>query len=430
MGGSICFVYNEHMSLLALDALLLFILSVPVVMRYRIMPVAGTPYWLFGILFAVLFVHVLISLYPRIVGPVTRVLKIKLVLLAVTLMIVLGGTMVTAMVDRNKTAPVYGVHDIILQQEAAMGYLIQGKNPYKETYFGTLLESWHYAEEGKDAVNPALYHFVMPPWYLLSAFPFYAAATPVFGFFDGRMPLLFSVLGASILLLFWFKHKSIAFIAVVLTALSPATVDYLIEGRSDMFALFWLVWSLYTLEKKQYVWSSLLFGLAILSKQTIWLVLPFYGMYAWISIKKVMPFFVKITLPIIIVILALAGPFLLWDYRAFVESTILYLSGGSAFSYPVSGYGLSMVLREMGVIRNIHAYYPFIIWQISLSMPVLGIGLWWLRKRTVMSRLFIGYGAFLFVWWWASRYFNNSHVGYLSSIFALGILKDMDEKEA
>ena len=146
--------------------------------------------------------------------------------------------------------------------------------------------------------------------------------------------------------------------------------------------------------------------------------------------KKVMPFFVRVMLPTAIVLFVLAGPFLLWDYRAFIESTIFYLNGNSITSYPVSGYGLGMVLREAGVIQNIHAYYPFIVWQIALSVPVLGIGLWWLWKRTIMSRLFIGYGAFLFVWWWASRYFNNSHVGYLSSIFALGILKDMDEKEA
>ncbi|MBI5449616.1 hypothetical protein HY948_04875 [Candidatus Gottesmanbacteria bacterium] len=417
------------MNLLALDALLLFSLSVPVVMRYRIFPVTGTPYWLFGILFFVLLINVLISMYPGFIGKEIRVLKIKLVLLIVTVMIVLGGTMVTAMVDRSKTAPVYGVHDIILQQEAAMRYLISGKNPYKETYFGTPLESWHYAEEGKEAVNPALYHFVMPPWYLLSALPFYAVAIPLFGFFDGRMQLLFSAFGVLALLLFWFRNKSIAFIAVALTALSPATVDYLIEGRSDIFALFWLMCSLYSLEKKRYVWSSLLFSLAILSKQTVWLALPFYGIYAWISLKKITPFFVKIAVPATGVLFVLAGPFLLWDYRAFVESTILYLSGGSAFSYPVSGYGLGMVLREAGVVRDIHAYYPFFVWQIVLAIPVLGVSLGALWKRGTMSRLLIGYGAFLFVWWWASRYFNNSHVGYLSSIFALGILKDLDEKE-
>ena len=58
-------MYNEHMSLLALDALLLFVLSVPVMMHYRVLPIEGTPYWLFGILFFILFANVLVSLYPE-----------------------------------------------------------------------------------------------------------------------------------------------------------------------------------------------------------------------------------------------------------------------------------------------------------------------------------------------------------------------------
>lgn len=37
--------------LFSLDALLLFLFSLPVVFKYRILPIEGTPYWLFGILF-------------------------------------------------------------------------------------------------------------------------------------------------------------------------------------------------------------------------------------------------------------------------------------------------------------------------------------------------------------------------------------------
>lgn len=416
------------MSLLTLDALLLFVLSIPVVMQYRILPIEGTPFWLFGVLFLMLLVNILVSLYPLSLKKFINILKLKMFMLIATLLIVVGGTTVTAMVDRSKTAPVYGVHDIILQQEAAMRFLLEGKNPYKEIYFNTPVAQWHYAELGRYAINPALYHFVMPPWYLLFSFPFYFVSIPLFGFFDGRMPLLFSLIGLLFILYLWFKDKHIARIAIILTALSPAVIDYFIEGRSDMFALFWFVWALYLLDKKKFLLSSVVFGLAILSKQTIWFAIPFYFVYAWVTIKRTKRVIVHLVIPFLLTIALLTVPFILWDARAFLDSIVFYLSGNSPNSYPVSGYGLGMLLYEFGVIEDIHAYYPFILWQVGLGLPALGLGLWWLAKKPDFSRLLISYGAVLFVLWYVSRYFNNSHLGYLSSIFALGILKDWDEK--
>ncbi len=417
------------MNLLSLDALFLFVFSIPIVMRYRILPVAGTPYWLFGVLFLILLSNILLSLYPSILKKSSHIFKVKMLLLTFTILIVVGGTTITAIVDRSKTAPIYGVHDIILQQEAAMRYLLEGKNPYKETYFGTPLEAWHYDELGKNAVNPALYHFVMPPWYLLFPFVFYFTSTPLFGFFDGRMPLLFSLFALLYILYFWFRDKKIASAAIVLTAISPAVIDYFLEGRSDVFALFWFIWALYLLEKKKLVLSSVIFALAVLSKQTIWFAAPFYFIYAWLILKKsVRSTFIKTFIPSTIVILICIGPFLLWNTPAFLDSVVFYLSGSSAHAYPISGYGLGMVLYGLGVIQDLHVYYPFILWQIAFGLPIMMGAIWWMIKKPLLSRLLIGYGVTLMVIWYFSRYFNNSHLGYLSSIFVLGVLKDWDEK--
>jgi len=416
------------MQTLALDALLAFVLAVPVVMKYRILPVAGTPYWLFALLFFILVANVLVSLYPGLFGKKLPVEKLKSVLLWSTLAIVVGGTSMTAIIDRSKTAPVYGVHDIILQQESALRYLLEGKNPYKETYFGTPLEEWHYDELGKPAVNPALYHFVMPPWYLLFSFLFYGISIPLLGFFDGRMPLVFCLFGTLFIISRWFKERKIANITLLLVALSPAVIDYFIEGRSDIFALFWFVWALYLLEKKKFLLSAGIFALAVLSKQTIWFAAPFYGVYVWITGKKSTSTVFKSLLVVLAVVALIAGPFILWNARAFTDSVVFYLSGNTPQSYPVSGYGLGMLLYELGVIRDIHAYYPFTLWQLGLGLPAMGIGLWWLAKKPVMSRLILGYGVTLLVIWYVSRYLNNSHLGYVSTILILAVLKDWDEK--
>ncbi len=413
------------MGLMALDAVLLWCLSVPVVMGYRILPIEGTPYWLFGIVFLLLTVHLLVSLTPSFIGSAKTLGRFKSFSVWAALAIVLGGTMVTAMVDRSKVAPVWGVHDIILQQEAAMRYLTVGKNPYKETYFGTPVESFNYDEpDNPEAINPALYHFVMPPWYVLFPFPFYVVANRAVGFFDGRMPLLFLITAMLGMLYFWFKDKTLGRIAIILTALSPAVVDYTIEGRSDLFALAWLVGALFLLARKRPILAGIVFGLALLSKQTIWFAAPFFAVLAWKWEKKHVAGILLSSLATVVVI---AGPFIAWDPKAFVDSVIFYLSGNSATSFPVSGYGLSMVLRDMGIIRNIHAYYPFIVWQAILGIPVLFFALRHLIKHATVSTFFITYGVTLGVVWYASRYFNNSHVAFLSSLFILGVLFAMDE---
>lgn len=429
-GHSLCkFWYNGwSMGLIALDAVLLWILSVPVVMGYRILPIDGTPFWLFGILFLILTVHLLVSLSPSLIRSAKTLDRFKSLCVWAVLTIVLGGTMVTAMVDRAKVAPVWGVHDIILQQEAAMRYLTQGKNPYKETYFGTPVESFNYDEPGNvDAVNPALYHFVMPPWYVLFPFPFYVASAAALGFFDARMPLLFLLASMLLVLFYFFRDKTLGRIAIILTALSPAVIDYSIEGRSDMFALSWLVASLFLLTRKLPVLSGIALGLGVLTKQTIWFAVPFYAVLVWKWHRRQV---LAVAVATAATILLIAAPFVVWDPKAFAESVILYLSGGSATSYPVSGYGLSMVLRDMGVIRDIHAYYPFVLWQAALGIPVMILALRYLGKAAKVSKFFIAYGVTLGVIWYASRYFNNSHAAYLATLFVLGTLLHMDERGA
>lgn len=416
------------MLLQIIDSILLFALSIPVVMQYRILPVDGTPYWLFGLLFFIVGFHVTISCFPDILGRYQKHLSnIKLFLLVLTLCITLGGSVVTAMFDRAKTAPSYNVHDIILQQESAMRYLIVGKNPYKETYFGTQVESFHYAELGKDAVNPALYHFVMPPWYLLFPFLFYYPSVHFMGFFDGRMALLFTMGMLLLFLWYWFKDKAVSRIAIVLSALSPAVVDYFVEGRSDVFALAWLMGALVFLGKKRYVASAIFLALSLLSKQTTWFIMPFYILYLWKQTVKNRSVFWTAAFVCAVVGIIFIAPFLMWDKAAFIDSVVLYLTGNAATSYPVSGYGLSMVLYDAGVIKDIHAFYPFIYWQIVIALPLLIALLRWLWKVPSESKLMMSYAIFLCVYWYLSRYFNNSHLGYLSMLFVLGGLKVIDE---
>jgi uncharacterized membrane-anchored protein YitT (DUF2179 family) len=111
------------------------------------------------------------------------------------------------------------------------------------------------------------------------------------------------------------------------------------------------------------------------------------------------------------------GPFFIWDPKAFLESTIFYLSGSVSHSYPISGYGWGMVLRQLGIISDPHQNYPFWIWQLIFCLPFLIFLIRWLLKNPTVKNLIFSYGVFTFVFWYFSRYFNNSHLGYLSIVF-------------
>lgn len=394
------------------DTILLLALSLPWPLKYRIFPMDGTPYILFGVYFALLLLYVAVDLAWIRTGSLQSKWRAKLVVLFGVIGIAAGGPLLTAIVDRSRVAPVFGVHDIILQLEAAMRFLIEGKNPYAVTYFGTHMEAWHYAELGKDAVNPALYHFVMPPWYLLFPFFFYPFLW-IFGFFDGRLPLLFTFFGTLVILAFWIKDYQKKILALIITAFHPVMFDYLLEGRSDYFAFFWLLLALFLYDRKKHVWAAAVFALALLSKQTIWLSLPFVLLYARTKRLLVMSAFLG-TVALVL------GPFLLWNAGAFWQSTVAFLQGTTPVSYPVAGYGWGMVLYQLGFIKDLHAYYPFIYWQLGAGVPVLLFLIRWLQTKATAGRLLIAYSVFLFVFWYFSRYFHNSHLGYISLVLGVG----------
>jgi len=422
----------ESMIPAIIDAVLIFALSIPIVMQYRIYPMEGTPYRLFGVLFLTLLVHVIISYSPGVLGLWKKHLeRIKNIVLVGTLCIVLGGSSLTAIADRARVAPVWGVHDIILQQEAAMRYVLVGKNPYQETYFGTPVESFNYDEPGDTgAVNPALYHFVMPPWYLVFPFAFYYTVRPVVGFFDGRMALVFTMIMLLVAVWIWFRDKRLARVAVILTALSPSVVPYFLEGRSDIFALSWAMVSFVFLEKKKYMWSVVCMVLSLLSKQTMWFMAPFYIAYLWRSTAKHRQLFWNAAGIGVLVGGVITLPFMLPNPQAFFDSIVFYLSGNAPHSYPVSGYGLGMVLYNAGIINNIHAYYPFVLWQVVICIPLFIVLVRWLWHKPTQSKLLMVYAVFLMVYWYLSRYFNNSHLGFLSMLFVLAGLKHTDEEAA
>lgn len=394
---------------LKLDSVLLFLLLIPFIMTYRISP-GDTPYWLFGLIFLGLLAYISLDIFFKFKTELLN--RFKLVLFWLLVLSTIGSAFYSAIIVRHQTSPVYNVHDIIIQQEVAIRYLLHGKNPYSESYFGTPLEKWNYSDK---EVNPALYHFVMGPFYLIFAIPFYLISTRTFGFFDGRIPLVFLFLSLLFLAAKLVKKEEEKRVFLILLAFNPATLGYALEGRSDIFMFAFLFASLFLLSKDRNLLSGVLMGFAFAIKQSVWPILPFYVAYIYFKTRKIGETVRKL-LPFLISFGIIITPFIIWNSRAFLDSTVFYLSGSTSNSYPIAGYGFGKLLSQFGYIKDLHQYYPFWIWQTVLGLPLLIFLILWLKKDNSIQRLLLSYAIFLLVFWYFSRYFNNSHLGYISVI--------------
>ncbi len=394
---------------ISLNSIILFATVIYFTMTYRL-GWGETPHWLFGIIFLGLLVNIILDILN-----ISQKLyfRLKEILLWVMIIIVLGSAFVSAIIVRHQTSVIYNVHDIIIQQESAISFLLHGKNPYAASYFNTPLAAWHYSDT---QTNPALYYFVMEPFYLIFAVPFYLLFGHTIGFFDGRIPLVFLLFMTFIMAAKLVKDPSKKLLFITLLAFNPAMLGYTLEGRSDMFMFAFLFAGLYFLHKEKYSFSGILMALSFAVKQSVWPILPFYAAFLYFKTKDIKRSLIYIA-PFFVTFLAITLPFFLWNPRAFMESTVGYLSGTNLHSYPISGYGLGAVLVDMGIIKGHNVYYPFQIWQIAVGLPAMAILLKFLKKFTHVNYLVLVYGIFLFVFWYFSRYLNNSHLGYLSTIF-------------
>jgi len=394
---------------LSISSVVLAALLVPVIMTYQIFP-GDTNFFQFGLIFLGLFINFSLDILKI---PEKKYYLYKYILFWTLLSLSVGGAFVSAIIVRHTVAPVFQIHDIILQLEAAIQFFRHGINPWEATYINTYMAAWHYSDT---MINPALYHFVMMPFYLLFSLPFYFVSNHTIGYFDGRIPLYFLYLSLLIAAFKLIKDREKKLLFVILLAFNPAMFAYTLEGRSDVFMFAFFFAGLFLLFKKRYSYAGIFIALAFAVKQSIWPILPLYVGYIYF-LSKGFQETTKRLATFAITFIILVVPFVLWNPNAFLNSTVLYLSGNTLHSYPISGYGLGALLHQVGVIKDLNASYPFIIWQVIVIAPVLSYLLYLLKKNTNVRTLILTYALLALVYWYLSRYFNNSHMGYLTMVF-------------
>ncbi|MCX7670269.1 MAG: hypothetical protein N2439_09375, partial [Anaerolineae bacterium] len=75
-------------------------------------------------------------------------------------------------------------------------------------------------------------------------------------------------------------------------------------------------------------------------------------------------------------------------------------------------------------VANRFVYWPFWIPQLLCGLPLLAALLWRQARANTPTRALWGYGLFLFVFFYVSRFMNENYLGYILALLALGALME------
>lgn len=363
------------------------------------------------------------------------VVRAKWALLAAVLAAALFAPTVKLMLLRDMIGPASYTHDGgVIQTEATIAYLLQGRNPYVEDYTQTPMAEW-----GFDEYRTALYHYPYLPWTFVFSAPFYLAGQAV-DFYDQRIVYLL-LLALTLLVAPRLVEGTRRKLAVVmLLGLNPLMGLDVIFGQNDSFVLAWLVFSLAawrawrTSGRQGWLYASgILYGLACASKPTAWFFAPFYGLLlladepvrlrgGWAALLRAVPRVVARAWPSLVIFGLLVGPYILWDAYAFYDDVWRWSSGQGETGYQIWGWGASNFVLALGLVADRFGQWPFWLLEVLLTLPVL---LWFLRRQqqeNTLSAALWHYGVLLGVFFYGSRFLNENYLGFLLGVLALGAL--------
>ncbi len=356
-----------------------------------------------------------------------RAFRIKLLVLGVVVVTYVCFPMVRLIALRHASGkPWTWVHDNVIQMEAAVKFLLAGKNPYVESYLDTPLVHW-------DPRNPALYHSVNLPLQFLLAVPFYVVAMHTIGWFDLRIVYLALFVVCVPLVYRLARGREAGLALVILFALNPFFTSTLVEGRNDIVVMACLVGALYAWQRARMTAAMTFVGLACASKHTAFVLLPFVALalasgdgatpsWATLARARLVPALRRMWPAWLTIALAIV-PFVVWSPSGLYRSVIAYPFGSAAHSYPIrdDGYGISDWVVLLQLVSSDSDYFPFVWIQLAVTAPVLVACAAWQRRQATLGAMLLAFALTLFAAQFTSRYFNQNHFGFILFVLALGV---------
>jgi hypothetical protein len=100
-------------------------------------------------------------------------------------------------------------------------------------------------------------------------------------------------------------------------------------------------------------------------------------------------------------------------------------NGTSPTAYQIWGWGASNLVLAAGWVKSRFDYWPFWLPQLIIGLPLLVLLVRRQARENNPARAFWGYGLFLFVFFFFSRFLNENYLGYITAILAVGALTDL-----
>ncbi|MHB8572069.1 MAG: hypothetical protein ACYDAY_03805 [Candidatus Dormibacteria bacterium] len=435
---------------LSLDVVLLVVLSGAVIADAH----DGIPWMIRPVALALVAAYVVLHLWAA-AEPTRQRLRDRgkwTLLAALVALLAVFPTLYLAY-ERHHLGELSIVHDGVLQVEAAITFLLSGRDPYSVTYFATQLAQWPYV----GGTNPALYNLVYPPLSIILGVPFHLAAHATLGWYDQRFLYLAAYLGMLVAFGSLARERVRRMSVVVVLGLSPMLLPFVIYGYNDVLTLALMGASLAALRIRG-GWAlpacAVMAALAVGSKQQAAFLVPYLAIHTWPMAAGQDPrgrglaWLRKFALPFTLTSGVIFLPFLAWDAPRFVEGTVLFLSGQVQHNYPIKtfdGLGFADLLMS-GTLHRVLAGvtsgplhglrgaadamwirapgqpFPFGVFQLLFGLPVLALTLRRQWRDNRLPVMLAGYGALLLVLGYFSRYFHDSHLGVVACVVALAFL--------
>lgn len=384
--------------------------------------------------------------------------------------IVLGGILLTALylptvklmlLDTQGPRGSYSHDGGVLQTEATIDFLLQGKNPYREDYTATPLATW-----GHPDFRTALYHYPYLPWTFLFSAPFYLLGNAL-GFYDQRIVYLLLFTVALLLLprLATTPRHRLALVALI--GLNPLMALDIMFGQNDVFVLSWLIFALVAwrhwqttlrpaMESAQNgaalmeqsgqrarLIAMLCFGAACASKPTAWFFAPFFALLLLagddrfqahaargaLGVLGQLGTMLRRAWPALMVFLLCLLPYLLWDPFALYDDVWRWSNGQGETGYQIWGWGASNFVLALGLVSDRFGQWPFWQLELLLALPIL---LWFLYRQIHANTLAAAcwhYGFFLLIFFYGSRFLNENYLAFILAFLVLGIFTEIQDAE-
>jgi len=347
---------------------------------------------------------------------------------------------------RDQSGPASYTHDGgVIQTEATVRFLLEGKNPYVEDYTATPMAEW-----GFSRYRTALYHYPYLPWTFLFSAPFYLAGQAA-GFYDQRLVYLLLLAVALALAPLLVQNARAKLALVMLLGLNPIMALDVIFGQNDSFVLGWLIFSLVAWARWRrrggrgdgggwmLALSTICFGLACASKPTAWLLAPFY---AWLLVADLprtgsaaaglgatLRQLLRRAWPGALTFLLIVMPYVLWDPAAIYDDLWRWSSGQGETGYQIWGWGGSNFVLALGLVADRFVQWPFWAPMVALAAPLLLWLLWRQVRANTLSNACWHYGLFMLGFFYVSRFLNENYLGYILAFLAIGILTALPADE-